>query len=122
MTSPEKKLVIALRPRFAEAILNGRKVWELRRQCPVQLHSGMTVLLYCEGKLLGEATCDRWDLSRSADDIARRYWQCSALSYEAAQAYLEDARRPGALHLTSPRRYTKPQPWQGAPVQNFLYL
>ena len=122
MTSPEKKLVIALRPQFADAILDGSKVWELRRQCPVQLHSGMTVLLYCEGELLGEATCDRWDLSRSADDIARRYWQGSALSYEAAQAYLEDARRPGALHLTSPSRYTKPQPWQGAPVQNFLYL
>ena len=119
---PKQKLVIALRSQYAEAILDGSKVWELRRQCPVKLYNGMTVLLYCEGHILGEATCDHWDLCGSGDDIARRHWRGSSLRYEEAQAYMEDARRPGALHLTSPSRYTKPQPWQGAPVQNFLYL
>lgn len=119
---PKQKLVIALRPQYAEAILDGSKVWELRRQCPVKLYNGMTVLLYCEGHILGEATCDHWDLCGSGDDIARRHWRGSTLRYEEAQAYMEDARRPGALHLTQPRRYAKPMPWNRSAVQNFLYL
>lgn len=53
--------LLSLKPRYAEAILAGRKKYELRRRCP-RLHPGSPVFLYAtlpEMKVVGVAIVKR---------------------------------------------------------------
>lgn len=115
-------LVLAMRPEFAEAILSGLKTAELRRCAPVRLSRGMRLFIWVSGALVGEVRLEGWDLDRSADDPAARYWNKSGLCFDDAQAYLEDARRPGVLLVGHPICYAAPRPWHGHTIQNFTYV
>ena len=115
-------LVLAMRPEFAEAILSGLKTAELRRCAPVRLSRGMRLFIWVSGALVGEVRLEGWDLDRSADDLAARYWNKSGLCFDDAQAYLEDARRPGVLLVGHPICYAAPRPWHGHTIQNFTYV
>jgi predicted transcriptional regulator len=102
-------LVLSLRPRFAEAILNGSKTVELRRT-RLQAPAGTRLVLYAASPVMavvGVATLDAVE-SASPSQIWRRHRLSVGLDRREFDAYFEDAQRATALIISSPQRLAEP--------------
>jgi predicted transcriptional regulator len=114
-------IILAIRPKWTDLILSGRKTTEVRRLMPNNLDPGDTVYIYYNGQLHGHATVAgvERDIRNSITD--RKLLDSACLSQAEILDYTLSARRPGCIHLADPVRYHTPKPFNGPIVQNFIY-
>ncbi|MEU5260717.1 ASCH domain-containing protein [Amycolatopsis sp. NPDC021455] len=108
--APEARpLVLSLRPRFAEAILDGSKTVELRRT-RLQAPAGTRLVLYAASPVMavvGVATLEAVE-SATPNQIWRRHRLAVGLDRREFDAYFADAQRATALIISSPQRLAEP--------------
>lgn len=106
-----RALVLSLKPRFAEAILNGDKTVELRRVMP-RITIPTLALLYATGperSLVG--TCIVHSVARlPAEELWQRHGTKTALAKSEFDAYLTGRDEGVALFLEQPDRLHAPVP------------
>lgn len=103
--TPSSHALISLEERFAEGILNGVKLVELRRR-PMRLTVGTTIWMYVKvpiGKVVGSAEV-RSMHSLAPQTLWRRYGDVSGLSRTEFFAYFEGVSRGFVLVLDKPKR------------------
>lgn len=108
MTAPAHVL-ISLEKRFAESILSGEKLVELRRR-PMRLNAGTTVWMYVKvpvGKVIGSAqVCSLHTLAPQT--LWRKYGDVSGLSRAEFFDYFSGVERGFVLLLENPIRLNNP--------------
>jgi predicted transcriptional regulator len=110
MITPAHAL-ISLEERFAEGILNGTKLVELRRR-PMRLSVGTTIWMYVKvpiGKVAGSAVVGSMH-SLAPTTLWRRYGHVSGLSKAEFLQYFEGNKQGFVLVLEKPKRLTCPVP------------
>lgn len=103
--------LISLEERFAEGILNGTKLVELRRR-PMRLSVGTTIWMYVKlpiGKVAGSAVVGSMH-SLAPTTLWRRYGHVSGLSKAEFLQYFEGNKQGFVLVLEKPKRLTCPVP------------
>jgi predicted transcriptional regulator len=101
--------LISLEERFAEGILNGTKLVELRRR-PMRLSVGTTIWLYVKvpiGEVTGSAVVGSMQ-SLAPATLWRRYGAVSGLSKAEFLQYFEGKQQGFVLILDKPKRLTCP--------------
>ncbi|APH45461.1 hypothetical protein BMW26_11240 [Microbacterium sp. 1.5R] len=125
-----RALFISIKPRYARAILEGRKTVEVRRRFPT-VPPGTTVVLYSsspERAIVGTVRLKH--TSRMAPD---RVWALHSeaidIAEEALGQYLEGADASTLLEVEDPRPWVRPVPLEVLrallgvePPQSFRYL
>jgi predicted transcriptional regulator len=131
MTDPSRCLLLSVKPRYAEAILDGRKTVELRRTRP-RIEVPTTALIYSsspERALVG--TCDVTEVvSYTPLGLWRLLGSLSAVSYEEFRAYFTGCDMAYGLMLANVHPLSRAvalpdlrRRWQGfQPPQSFRYL
>ena len=128
---PDRMVVLSLKPRFAEAILEGLKTVELRRTEP-KIEVPTRALLYAASpvrSLIG--TCiitSVW--SANLGDIWRKHRQEVGLPYREFQQYFKGVDKGTALALIQPQEFSRWVPLQDLrarregfrPPQSFAYV
>ena len=128
---PDRMVILSLKPRFAEAILEGLKTVELRRTEP-KIEVPTRALLYAASpvrSLIG--TCiitSVW--SANLGDIWRKYRQEVGLPYREFQQYFKGVDKGTALALIQPQEFSRWVPLQDLrarregfrPPQSFAYV
>ena len=108
---PARALVLSLKPRFAEAILDGTKTVEVRRVMP-RITVPTLALLYASGSeraLVG--TCVVQSVARyPIDELWQRHGTDTALTRPEFFAYLEGRDCGVALLLEHPKSLATPIP------------
>ena len=107
--SVTRPLLMSLRPRFAEAILEGSKTVELRRT-RVSAVPGTTIIIYASSPVMsvvGLATLDAVDVDRP-NALWRRHGKNLGLTRAEFDVYLAGAESGCALTVTSPRQLPDP--------------
>lgn len=128
---PDRMVVLSLKPRFAEAILDGVKTVELRRTVP-KIVVPTRALLYATTPvraLIGTCIITR---VQSADlaVLWREYGSRSDLRYHEFQQYFNGMDAGTALALTQPRAFSqriplhdlRAKPRGFRPPQSFSYV
>lgn len=119
-------IVLALKPKWLELILNGKKTVECRRSMPKKLQIGDRVYLYCQGDIHGFCTVADVEIIDGNDDweseaTISTFAEYACLSEDEMRAYWQGAKRPGLIFLKYATRYDDPHPWRGSVPQNFIY-
>lgn len=107
--TPSSHALISLEERFAEGILNGVKLVELRRR-PMRLSVGTTIWMYVKvpvGKVIGSAEV-RSMHSLAPETLWRRYGDVSGLSRAEFFEYFAGVKRGFVLVLDKPKRLPSP--------------
>lgn len=119
-------IVLALKPKWLELILSGKKTVECRRIMPKKLQVGDRIFLYCQGDLHG--VCTVYDIHHmQADDfdelmsLTEVFHENACLEQDAMGQYLWGGKAPGLIFLKVVMRYGYPHPWRGPNPQNFVY-
>jgi predicted transcriptional regulator len=125
-----RTLLLSLRPRFAEAILNGRKTIEVRRR-PVNAQSGSPVILYASSPVMavvGTARLAGIELC-AAPTAWRKYSHTLGLTRAELDGYLEGIDKAFLLHLKRVNTLNEPLPLRHLqaegpfrPPQSFRYV
>ncbi|WP_419933102.1 ASCH domain-containing protein [Candidatus Poriferisodalis sp.] len=127
---PSRALVLSLKPRFAEAILAGTKIVEVRRVMP-RITDPTLALLYASGSeraLVG--TCVVRSVAwYPTDELWRRHGADTALSRTEFDSYLDGRDGGVALLLERPEPLAAPIPLHTLrqahgfrPPQSFAYV
>lgn len=120
-------IILALKPKWANLILEGKKSAEVRRVLPKDLSPSDKCYLYCRGSILGYAVVkniititpnDALEVI-SFSDIFSEY---TCLEADDMGHYLFGGKRPGMIIFESVHKYDKPEPYEGAYPQNFIYV
>ena len=124
-------IVLALKPKWLELILSGKKYAEIRRTLPANLKKGDKVYLYSRGNIHGVASVE--DVYEVVDYFTKRsYASCCATGACLTEQEILDywngvtgngrfATKPGAILLQDVERFDDPHPWRGSVPQNFIY-
>ena len=133
MTEPRPPgVMLALKPRFAQAILDGTKDVELRRQ-PVSVRPGSAVLLYSSSpvcaavgwatveEVLSGALDELWSTHGSRTSLVHREYAdyyCGVTTAHALVLHsVRRLKRPVSLHeLRSAHKTEAPQSWRFLPT------
>ena len=127
---PQRTLLLSLRPRFADAILNGTKTIEIRRR-PINAAPGTQVILYASSPQMAVVGTARLaELTVCAPDEGwRRFHRTFGLTRPEYDAYLDGTPAAHLLHLARVNRLNQPLPLhelrQQAPFQppqSFRYV
>ncbi|TYB92191.1 hypothetical protein FXF53_28830 [Micromonospora sp. WP24] len=128
--SNARTLLLSLRPRFAEAILQGRKTIEIRRR-PVNAGPGTPVILYSSSPAMAVVgTAQLAQIEVEAAPVAwRRYRTAFGLSRAEYDIYVDGVSSVYLLHLTGVNTLNEPLPLRDLreegpfqPPQSFRYL
>lgn len=117
-------IVLALKPKWLELILSGKKTAEVRRCLPKKLEPGDKIYLYCKGDIHGVAVVQ--EVERVTDFYHKRaiineYAHDACLHPKDIWDYWFLASSPGVILLQDVERFDDPHPWRGAVPQNFIY-
>ena len=99
----ERVVLLSVRPRFADALLDGTKTVEVRRR-PVRLHAGAVCLLYASSPtraLTGALTVAGVDHG-APDELWRRHGAGTALTRVDYDDYLDGRSTACALVVAAP--------------------
>lgn len=104
-----RALLISLRPRFAEAILDGTKTVELRRRAP-RLPTGALVVLYATSPVRAIVGWARVEsiVSEALDDLWLQHGHHAGVSRMEFMRYFRDLSAGKGLLLRSPQRADTP--------------
>lgn len=111
--------LISLEERFAEGILNGEKLVELRRR-PMRLNAGTTVWMYVKvpvGVVIGSAQV-RSLHTLAPQTLWRKYGDVSGLSRAEFFDYFSGVERGFVLVLDNPVRLNNPVPLEMLRILN----
>ena len=114
-------IVLAMKPKWMELILDGRKTVEFRRAMPKNLEPGDKVHLYCRGYIHGSCMVKAVHYGTSGQ-LASDFAHMGCIDRNEAQRYLYGGNRPGVILLAEPVRFDKALEWYGPVVQNFQYM
>ena len=122
------RVLLSVKPRFAEAILSGQKTFEFRRAL-FRRQDIRTVVLYASSptcKVVGEFTIDRV-LSSGLDSLWQTTHGGGAIDREYFDRYFQGRSVGYALQVKRPRRYGSPLCLRKDfgilhPPQSFRYL
>jgi predicted transcriptional regulator len=126
----DRSLLLSLRPRFAEAILDGTKTVELRRR-PIKAQPGTLVVLYASAPTMAVVGTARLVdvVALSPHTAWRRYRSALSLSWPEFTDYLTDADHAHLLRLDDVKELVHPHTLQALrlaapfqPPQSFRYL
>jgi predicted transcriptional regulator len=130
MTLASRPLVLSLRPRFADAILNGGKTAELRRQ-RVNAPPGTPVILYSSSPVMAVVGTARIAAIQTSppDQAWRQYWRHLGLTRDEFNTYLDGSGIACVLELTTVQTLDSPLPLHQLrqtatfrPPQSYRYL
>jgi predicted transcriptional regulator len=126
-----RRLLLSLKPRYAEAILSGEKTVELRRTRP-RVAIPTEALIYASSPNMALVGRCRVDAVRSmtTEALWRRFGKEAAVTRDEFRSYFDGAKLGFALILVEPERLLTPVPlaeirtcWSGfQPPQSFRYL
>src|SRR4051812_23673857 len=105
----ERSVLLSVRPRFADALLDGTKTVEVRRR-PVRLSAGALCLLYASSPtraLTGALTVVGVDHG-TPDELWRRHGPRTALTRDEYDGYLDGRSTACALLVATPIAFNKP--------------
>lgn len=111
--------LISLEERFAEGILNGKKLVELRRR-PMRLNAGTTVWMYVKvpvGEVIGSAQVHSLH-TLAPQTLWRKYGDVSGLSRAEFFDYFSGVERGFVLVLDNPVRLNNPVPLERLRILN----
>lgn len=122
------RVLLSVKPRFADAILDGKKTFEFRRAV-FRRANVRTVVLYASSptsKVVGEFTVDEV-LSLELDALWKSTRNGGAIDREYFYRYFEGRSAGYALKVKCPRRYRSPLCLRRdfgieCPPQSFRYL
>ncbi|RZU16234.1 putative transcriptional regulator [Kribbella rubisoli] len=126
----DRSLLLSLRPRFAEAILNGTKTVELRRR-PIKAPHGTLVVLYASAPTMAVVGTARLVdvVALSPHTAWRRYRTTLSLSWSEFTTYLTGTDQAHLLRLDDVKELSRPHTLQALrrsapfhPPQSFRYL
>lgn len=122
------KILLSIKPEYAEKILNGTKKFEFRRR--VHAHPGVTsVVIYATmpvGRVVGEFSIERihsaaptaiWNRTRNHSGITRNFYR----------SYFSGRKIAHAIEIRDTQRYEEPQPLHkylpsGVAPQSYAYI
>lgn len=105
MNEHDRALLLSVRPRYAEAILNGAKTAEIRRQRPA-VHPGTLVVIYATkpvGAIVGTARISHIS-SGNPSDMWEEHNQSTWITRAEYDAYLTDTETAYLLFLRRVQR------------------
>ncbi|MFN8091122.1 MAG: hypothetical protein U0599_02625 [Vicinamibacteria bacterium] len=122
------RVLLSVKPRFAEAIFRGAKTFEFRRAL-FRRRDVKTVVLYASSptcKVVGQFTIDRV-LSLSPDELWRATQHGGGIDREYFDRYFEGRDTAHALEVKQARRYRWPLCLRehlglSRPPQSFCYI
>lgn len=130
MTATSRPIVLSLRPRFADAILNGSKTAELRRQ-RVNAPPGTPVILYSSSPVMAVVGTARIAAIHtcSPDQAWQQYRRRLGLTRDEFDTYLDGSSIACVLELTAVQTLDSPLPLHQLrrtatfqPPQSYRYL
>jgi predicted transcriptional regulator len=107
----EQPVLLSVRPRFADALLDGTKTVEMRRR-PMRLHAGTLCLLYASSPtsaLTGALSVADVDHG-TPDELWRRHGPRTALTRDEYDDYLDGRSSACALLVTAVIAFHTPVP------------
>lgn len=110
MSMPSRPVVLSIRPKFIERILDGTKTIELRRRFPASMPAEVTVLLYSTAPvqaLVGWGLLDRV-VELPLAVLWKRFGSAASVTRDEFDAYFQGADTGCALSLTQVRQFPKP--------------
>lgn len=117
-----RDVLMSIRPEYAEAILSGAKVYELRRRRP-SFAAGSRVVVYSSSpdqRLLGT-----FEAGAVHEAEPQTLWAAidgrACISAEAYEEYFAGCRVAYAIEVRAPRRLA-PKPLRFRPPQSYLFL
>lgn len=122
------KILLSIRPEFAEKILQGKKQYEFRKVLP-KAAGVTTIVIYATmplGKVVGE-----FDIAEILSDTPRKIWSetasFSGISRQFFNEYFEGREVAHAIKVKKVRRYSSPRELSsiiasGVAPQSFCYL
>jgi predicted transcriptional regulator len=117
-----RDVLMSIRPEYAEAILSGAKIYELRRRRP-SFAAGSRVVVYSSSpdqKLLGT-----FEAGEVHEAEPKALWEVvreeACITAEAFDAYFEGCRVAYAIEIRAPTRLV-PKPLRIRPPQSYLFL
>lgn len=123
-----KKLLLSIKPEYAEKILDGRKRFEFRR-IVFRDETVRNVLIYASSpvsKIIGEFEIDGI-LSMSKYDLWRETQHYAGISWDVFKKYFDGKDECHAIRVANPKRYEVPLNLYQAvqlkrPPQSFAYV
>lgn len=125
-----KALFLSVKPKFARAILEGRKTVEVRRKFP-QVPGGTVVVLYSSSPEKAVLGTVRLKQTTRVDPGAvwEMYGECIAIERDALAHYLDGAAASTVLEVEDPQTWARPVALSTLrellgvePPQSFRYL
>jgi predicted transcriptional regulator len=125
-----RALLLSVRPRFAQALLDGTKTAEIRRRFP-DVPAGTTVVLYSSSpdKAVLGTMCVESLIRSTAAEIWRDYSEEIGIGEPELTEYLKGASECSVLKLIEPNRWANAVPLHELrrllhlqPAQSFRYL
>ena len=122
------RVLLSIKPEYAEKILTGVKRFEYRKTIP-RNEAVHTVVLYATmpvGKVVGEFEI-AGVLRESPDDLWKQTRQASGITREFFDEYFRGRKNAVAIAVSKPKRYAKPLMLKDVsgsitPPQSFQYL
>lgn len=122
-----RDIILAMREKWLNLILDGKKVFEVRRTCPKRKPG--RIYLYRLGMIWGVADVGMW--WRVCDMFNREYFTAgefrekfaakACLGVQEYLGYLDGAKRPAVYHLREVYPYAQPIPVSCRP-QSWQYM
>lgn len=122
------KVLLSIKPEFAESILNGNKKFEYRK-CVFRNKEVKTVVIYATmpvGKVIGEFDIDQIIASEPAElwKTTRKY---AGITRDFFDKYFAERKTGFAIAVKNPRRYENPVLLKdlipgAVPPQSFRYI
>ena len=122
------RVLLSIKPEYAEKILNGTKRFEYRKTVP-RNEAVRTVVIYATmpiGKVVGEFEVGGV-LCEKPRDLWKRTKNASGITREFFDRYFDGRERAMAIAVKKPKRYAKPKNLEDVsgsttPPQSFQYL
>jgi predicted transcriptional regulator len=122
------RVLLSIKPEYAEKILNGTKRFEYRKALPRNA-AVRTVVIYATmpvGKVVGEFEVGGV-LRERPDDLWKRTKNASGITREFFDVYFDGREHAMAIAVKSPKRYARPKRLEdvsgsSTPPQSFQYL
>ena len=131
MTDPHRRLLLSLKPPYADAILNGAKTIELRRTRP-RIEVPTEALIYASSPTCAVVgTCNVAEvLEYTPSGLWRLHGRRTSIDYQTFRTYFAGCETAYGLVITDPHQLGKPitlerlrNRWHGfQPPQSFRYL
>lgn len=118
-----KVVLLSIKPRWADAILNGEKKWEYRKKLP-NLSTPYDMLLYAtlpKQKIVGEVTVDKI-IRGSVQEVIDETIEDTPNTASEIEEYFSTQIDGYAINVEDNKKYNEPITIDHRPPINFMYV